>query len=82
MNYGDERQASHWKDNLGLGIMDPTAGNGELLAISANDITGFDVIGYDLVSMPEPATFGVIAGVALLGIGAGGRMRRRQGAEA
>ena len=82
LNYGDGRQASHWKDNLGLGIMDPTAGYGELLAISANDITGFDVIGYDLVSMPEPATFGVIAGVALLGIGAGGRMRRRQGAEA
>src|SRR4029079_2080081 len=22
---GDGRQASHWKDNLGIGIMDPTA---------------------------------------------------------
>lgn len=52
--FGDGRQASHWKDNLGLGILDPTAANGELLQISALDITAFDAIGYDAV--PEPAT--------------------------
>ena len=34
-NFGDGQQNSHWKDSLGLGIMDPTAGIGELLAIGA-----------------------------------------------
>jgi hypothetical protein len=65
INFGDGRQASHWKDDLGLGIMDPTAANGELMAISANDIRGFDVIGYNLVSasVPEPSSF--VLGIAL-----------------
>jgi hypothetical protein len=27
--FGDGPQASHWKDSLGLGMMDPTAGTGE-----------------------------------------------------
>ncbi len=82
VNYGDGRQASHWQDNLGIGVMDPTVAPGELLAITGNDIMAFDVIGYDLSSVPEPATFGVIAGIALLGIGTGSRVRRRQGAGA
>jgi hypothetical protein len=56
VNFGDGRQASHWKDNLGLGIMDPTAARGELLAISANDIQALDVIGWNL-AVPEPGTF-------------------------
>jgi hypothetical protein len=46
--FGDGRQASHWKDNLGLGIMDPTVGYGELLNVSQLDRRMFDVIGYDL----------------------------------
>jgi len=25
INFGDGRQASHWKDNLAIGLMDPTA---------------------------------------------------------
>ena len=50
--YGDGNQASHWKDSLGLGIMDPTAFQGELLSISANDLRAFDALGYTLV--PEP----------------------------
>lgn len=45
---GDGRQASHWKDALNLGIMDPTAANGELLKISALDLRAFDVIGWNL----------------------------------
>lgn len=49
---GDGNQASHWQDSLGLGIMDPTAFQGELLNISANDLRAFDVLGYALV--PEP----------------------------
>jgi hypothetical protein len=58
---GDGRQASHWKDNLGLGIMDPTAGNGELLQFMANDAQALDVIGWNRASnstqIPEPADF-------------------------
>ena len=55
LNFGDGHQASHWTDNLGLGIMDPTAAPGETLAASANDFIAFDVIGWDLI--PEPSSF-------------------------
>ncbi|MEO7099692.1 MAG: NF038122 family metalloprotease [Luteolibacter sp.] len=54
LTFGDGRQASHWKDNLGLGIMDPTAGTGETLAAGPNDLIAFDAIGWDLV--PEPSS--------------------------
>ena len=62
VTFGDGRQASHWKDNLGLGIMDPTAAPGEKLAISENDLRAFDVIGWNRSSInatavPEPADF-------------------------
>lgn len=51
---GDGRQASHWKDNLGLGIMDPTANPaGQTNTPSALDLVAFDVIGWNLV--PEPS---------------------------
>ncbi|MDQ1469731.1 MAG: hypothetical protein QOJ99_1211 [Bryobacterales bacterium] len=64
-NFGDGRQASHWKDNLGLGILDPTAAQGELLGISQNDIRALDVIGWDVV--PEPGSVGLLAaGLAML----------------
>jgi hypothetical protein len=67
---GDGRQASHWKDNLALGIMDPTAANGELLAISELDTQAFDVIGWDRKiqsqPVPEPTT---ILGSLTLGVG-------------
>ena len=64
INFGDTQQASHWKDNLGIGVMDPTAAAGEELAISANDLRAFDVIGWNRASanrptteVPEPADF-------------------------
>jgi hypothetical protein len=53
-------QASHWEDNLGLGIMDPTSANGELLQFMANDVQALDVIGWDrrnTAVVPEPADF-------------------------
>jgi hypothetical protein len=74
---GDGRQASHWKDNLGLGIMDPTTSNGELLNISALDVQSFDVIGWDLKTasqpVPEPTTI-----FSSLALGAGFVLKRRQ----
>jgi hypothetical protein len=52
---GDGRQASHWKDNLGLGIMDPTLASGELAKITALDIKALDVIGWDRIPGANPA---------------------------
>ncbi len=45
---GDHRQASHWKDGLHLGILDPTAAAKETLRIGANDLAAFDAIGWDI----------------------------------
>jgi len=55
---GDGYQGSHWKDLLALGIMDPTAATGELLAITENDLIALDLIGWDVI--PEPATLGLL----------------------
>ena len=63
--YGDGRQASHWKDNLGIGLMDPTLTSGERVDISALDLRLFDVLGYTIV--PEPGLVALFAtGVCLL----------------
>ncbi len=70
---GDGQQASHWKDNLGIGILDPTSARGELLAISDFDIQMFDAIGWNAV--PEPGT---IALFALGAAGLAGARRRKQ----
>jgi hypothetical protein len=69
---GDGLQASHWRDNLGVGIMDPTASKGELLTLTNNDWTAFDAIGYDFV--PEPASFATL--LAPIGLGMLSRRRR------
>jgi len=51
---GDGRQASHWKDNLGLGILDPTsAPAGSANVITGLDIRAFDVIGWDLIGADD-----------------------------
>ena len=70
---GDGRQASHWKDGLGIGLMDPTLAPGELGAISAADIRAFDLIGWDLIAVPEPSTFALFT----LGLGIVSCRRRR-----
>jgi len=62
---GDGRQASHWKDNYGFGIMDPTTAYGELDKISSLDITALDVIGFN-VAIPEPSTYGILGALLLL----------------
>lgn len=61
---GDGRQASHWADSLGIGIMDPTVSFGELMTISAADVAALDAIGWNVTSVPEPATYGLF-GVGL-----------------
>ena len=53
VNYGDGRQASHWRDNLGIGLMDPTVAYGELMKISPTDLRAYDVLGFT-VAVPEP----------------------------
>ncbi len=74
--HGDGRQASHWKDNLALGILDPTLSFGELAIITPTDVRGFDVIGYDLVAVPELATRLTYGLGTLLGLAALHRRRR------
>jgi Ca2+-binding RTX toxin-like protein len=55
--YGDGKEPQHWKDNLGLGIMDPTLVRGEQLAIKPLDKQAFDVIGWNLLgTTPAVAT--------------------------
>lgn len=61
---GDGQQASHWKDNLGLGIFDPTAEPaGTVNVVTSLDLQAIDVIGWDLAQVPEPAS------VVLIGLG-------------
>jgi len=56
---GDGRQASHFKDNLSIGLMDPTFSFGELGIIRTADIRAFDTIGYNLI--PEPTLICVLS---------------------
>jgi hypothetical protein len=77
MQNGDGRQAGHWKDNLGLGIMDPTLAFGELAVVTANDLLAFDVIGWDLQAVPEPSSLLLCSSAV-----AGWYVRRRRAAAA
>ncbi|MFM7919016.1 MAG: NF038122 family metalloprotease [Planctomycetaceae bacterium] len=63
VNFGDSAQASHWKDNRGLGLLDPTLGFGELGLLSTLDLTAFDVMGFELTTtaVPEPGQYFVLA---------------------
>lgn len=77
--YGDGYEAHHWKNGLGLGIMDPTAASGELLSMSELDLRTFDVIGYDLAAVPEPSSLALV-GLLALAKGVAAARRRRAAA--
>ncbi|MEI7728400.1 MAG: NF038122 family metalloprotease [Verrucomicrobiota bacterium] len=67
ITYGDGDQASHWKNNAGVGIMNPTLNYGDTMNISTNDLRAMDVLGYQLVPEPGPVLLiGVFAGVGFL----------------
>lgn len=76
---GDGRQASHWRDGLGLGIMDPTARPpGNLNVVTDLDLQAFDIIGWDNFEViPEPSTTGLLL-IGLTGVGYRIRRRRRE----
>lgn len=78
VTHGDGRQASHWKDNLGLGVMDPTIATGETLIVTPLDLVAFDTIGWNLNVVPEPGTL-TLGAAWLLGLAA---IRRRSKARA
>jgi hypothetical protein len=64
--FGDGAGAGHWKDNLGLGLMDPSAALGEQLLITSNDLRALDVIGYHLNDqVPEPSTLMLLVAAGL-----------------
>lgn len=75
-NSGDGQQASHFEDNRGEGIMDPTFSFGEFGNVTQNDLMAFDFIGWDLfdlnseldpVGVSEPHTPALLlSGIALL----------------
>lgn len=75
VNLGDGQQASHFKDNLSLGMMDPTASYGELRNIGANDLLAFDAIGWNLIAVPEPSALGLGLGATTLALAASRRRR-------
>jgi hypothetical protein len=67
---GDGQQASHFKDNKGLGIMDPTFAAGERGIVTALDLMAFDAIGWDLRSVtnvPAPTSM-TLFGLAVAGL--------------
>jgi hypothetical protein len=54
---GDGNQASHWKDGLGIGIMDPTSvPAGQANVVTSRDIQAMDVIGWNLIGNPGPGS--------------------------
>jgi hypothetical protein len=70
VNTGDGRQASHWRDDalsgITIGIMDPTLAAGVATPVQITDLRVLDLIGYEIVTVPEPG------GLLLMGLGLAG----------
>ena len=67
--HGDGYDPGHWKNNSNLGLMNPTAGTGQLLSIASLDIQAVDVIGWNVgVAIPEPLT--ILGAMTAFGFGA------------
>lgn len=75
ITFGDGRQASHWKDLMMLGLMDPTAAQGELLPLTMNDLMAMDAIGYNLAPIPEPTQAAMYGAALLMALAWGGRRK-------
>ncbi len=73
--YGNTRQAGHWENGV-IGLMGPQALPGmQLSDISAFDLLALDVIGWDLIGVPEPGSSSIL----LLGIAGIAALRRKRG---
>jgi hypothetical protein len=74
-NQVDGFGASHWKDDgltgIYIGLMDPAGVNGQAKFLTNADLRAFDLIGYELVTVPEPAS------LSALTLSAVGLRRRR-----
>lgn len=66
---GVGQQASHWKDNLGLGLMDPTLAPGELGLLKESDFRAIDLIGYSISTIPESSSFNFVLVGTVLALG-------------
>lgn len=86
--HGDGQQAAHFLDNVGLGMMDPTAAYGELRTFSPYDLVVMDGLGWQLTGygsglaqsaalqvVPEPSTYGAV--LAALALAAAASRRRK-----
>lgn len=61
VNFGDGEQASHWRDNQAIGILDPTSvPAGFENMVTAADLHAIDILGWDSAAIPEPATMLVL----------------------
>lgn len=69
LSQGDGRQASHWKDSFGLGVMDPTLSAGEISLVTPNDLRAFDLMGYEINQVPEPNSLALLFLGAVLALG-------------
>jgi len=88
VNLGDGQQASHFIDNAGLGMMDPTASFGELRTFTGYDLVVFDALGWQLTpaglaaasqamsAIPEPSSLGWLGGSLALTAAVWRRRRR------
>jgi hypothetical protein len=65
LTQGDGRQASHWKDGLNLGLMDPTLASGVIGQLLDNDFRAIDLIGYEVAAVPEAGAFLLLAAISI-----------------